>query len=251
MALGLALGCAKGSSDDATDGGGVNPGADAGTSGGPDASVLPKPDAATSGTPDGAPVGGACNAVTQTGCSAGLKCAWIVSDVATQAGMVGCSPNGTIPVGGTCTQPAVVGEADGCIAGSHCVFSTCHTICSLMPSVPCSMGGCVGVEGLDFAICLPNCDPLLQDCPLGQGCYLTADGPVCATVVGAAGPGMACMYLNDCTAGSGCFDDGLGGGICYKYCNFASYPNLPDPTHCTTGQTCTGITGETLYGVCT
>lgn len=251
-ALAISLGCAQGTSggdDDTTGGADARPAgnpADASPGGNP-ADAMPG-----GGGADAAPVGGACDPVAQTGCHVSQKCAWIYSDLSTGAGTPGCWPNGTKAVGAACSAPAMVGQADDCVKGAHCVFGTCKEICLLTPPSPCSAGGCVGVEGLDFDVCLPNCDPLTQNCALGDGCYLTAEGPVCADVIGAGVPaGGACMYLNDCAAGAGCFDDGLGGGICYNYCNFSMYPNVRDPTYCATGEVCTGITGEATYGVCT
>ncbi len=245
----IAGACATADGDDQADDDVLPPIADAGP-GGPDAPNGRVIDASPNG-PDSAPLGGPCDPILQD-CAAGQKCALIVMDTGAQTGTVGCALNGDKAVGQSCSQPSMVGASDDCVSGSHCVFGTCHEMCVIGTS-PCAAGGCVGVNNLEmqFDICLPNCDPLLQNCGAGDGCYLTGDGPVCAAVVGAGGagvpPGGSCTSLNDCQAGSGCFNTP---GTCLKYCNFSLYPNVRDPDYCALGEVCGGIVDEDTYGVC-
>jgi len=198
--------------------------------------------------PDALPLGTPCDALLQD-CGPGQKCALIVTDTGAQTGYTGCWTNGDRGIGQTCTNPTMVNTADDCIAGSHCVFGTCHEVCKL-DTVACSDGGCVGVNNLEsqFDICLPSCDPLSPACAASEGCYLLAQGAVCAPVIGAGvGPHGACTSVNQCAAGSGCFNDP---GECLVYCDHATYTDINDPIHCASGELCGGIVDEPVVGVC-
>jgi len=199
-------------------------------------------------TPDALPLGTPCDAILQD-CGPGQKCALIVTNVGAQTGFPGCWSNGDKGIGVSCTSAAMVDTADDCIAGSHCVFGTCHEICKL-DTAACSDGGCVGVNNLEsqFDICLPSCDPLASTCIAGEGCYMLAQGSVCAPVIGAGvAPHGACDSPNECAAGSGCFNTP---GECLAYCDFSTYANVNDPGHCDAGEVCGGITDEPIVGVC-
>ena len=44
-----------------------------------------------------------CNVLTQTGCNAGEKCAWVRDQSsASPLGHLACAPDGTAPIGGAC-----------------------------------------------------------------------------------------------------------------------------------------------------
>ncbi len=68
----------------------------------PDARIIVRDDGGGGGIDAGNP--GACNILTQTGCDAGEKCAWVRVQVsaATQLGQLACVPNGTVAVDGQC-----------------------------------------------------------------------------------------------------------------------------------------------------
>jgi len=227
-------------------------------------------DADPATAPDAGDIPPACNAVAQTGCAAGEKCAFILDDATTGDGHTGCVANGTVGAGAACVRPMVVGTSDNCQGGLFCYQDTCNEICTVQTN-DCTAGSCIDFSDLDFDVCLPTCAPLLQDCTGTQGCYLTQNGPVCAGVVGGTGvaPGQPCTFLNDCSKGGGCFDDGMGGGVCLEYCDRVACP--PDATTmmpiacsggsdpgpganpgqgCLPAQLCGGITGEEIVGVC-
>lgn len=70
-----------------------------------------------------------------------------------------------------------------------------------------------------LAICLPDCDPIAQDCPEGQACYPIGDDFECAPdVSGREGaPGDTCEFINVCDPGSACLPDvvpGCGAASC-------------------------------------
>jgi len=86
---------------------------------------------------------------------------------------------------------------------------------------------------------VPDCHPLAQDCPDGQGCYPTSEGVSCA--VDASGElgefGDACRHANACDPGLWCadaanFDDCGGVGCCSTFCDLSS------PSCEGTGQEC-------------
>jgi hypothetical protein len=129
------------------------------------------------------------------GCSPGEKCTWIrVTELPSPLGMVGCVPDGTVPLEGACTQgPA--GETTGyddCAAGLYCVNSACRDLCGFdgSPSAACAAGhACTRYSGV-FAngeddptagACIESCNPLTQlthsgdACPANEGCYLLSN----------------------------------------------------------------------------
>jgi hypothetical protein len=200
---------------------------------------------------DAAPV--ECHPVSQAGCGPGEKCAFIVDDVGLLSGHFGCAADGTAGVGEGCTAPAAVGESDDCEAGAHCYEETCHAICE--EDATCGDRACVPSDTLDFGLCLPGCNLLTQNCPVGQGCYLATGEPICAAVTETASPpGGVCMFINDCAAGGGCFEDGMGGGVCLAYCDATAFPCCGDACGGTPGceadEVCVVIEGEESFGVC-
>jgi hypothetical protein len=217
------------------------------------------------GEPDADPSSLTCHPVLGPGCPGGEKCCFILTDPLTGEGRTGCSDQGSVAIGAECTSPQLPGEADDCVSGSHCYNGRCRAMCVLGFETCAGGSFCVEFEGLDFDLCLPGCDPLLQNCEdMGggtpQGCYLIEGGSVCAAVAG-GGPGRApgepCVYQNECEPFSGCFDDGMGAGICLHYCDFATYGTAGDfgqpandPDNCEPGEICGGVVGETIVGVC-
>ena len=114
----------------------------------------------------------ACNVLAQTGCATGQKCSWI-HDATTPVplGHVGCAPNGTAAVGGTCMYgPDGAMGFDDCLGGSVCQSGRCKMICDPAGVAPnCATGfGCSTYEGLfgpagqpvSGGVCDPSCNPL-------------------------------------------------------------------------------------------
>ena len=95
-------------------------------------------------------------------------------------------------------------------------------------------------------ICLVTCDPLLQDCPAGQGCYAAAGGGafICFKFSGMPGEGLQgdeCNYVNACSPGTACLTPdsvsgcGAQGGCCSPYCDLTD-PNAD--AGCQQGEMC-------------
>lgn len=142
-----------------------------------------------------------------------------------------CFPVDPFPVGvGDVCQ--VVGSGttgiDNCEAGAMCWDvdaatneGTCVALCTGSPAAPmCAAGSsCVITNGGVLTLCLPGCDPLLQDCAAGQGCYLVGADFICAPDAsgGQGVDGDGCEFINVCDPGLMCVDSsavqGCGGGI--------------------------------------
>jgi hypothetical protein len=64
---------------------------------------------------------------------------------------------------------------------------TCIEICSGSSDDPqCTTPGttCAIANGGAIAVCMPTCDPLIGDCPAGQGCYPVGEALACAQIGG-------------------------------------------------------------------
>jgi hypothetical protein len=70
-------------------------------------------------------------------------------------------------------------------------------------------------------LCLPDCDPLLQDCPQGHACYVFLEGPVCSEDASGDGgaAGDPCQEIDACDPGLGCI-------------NADFVPDCPGPVGC-------------------
>jgi hypothetical protein len=136
-------------------------------------------------------------------------------------------------MGEPCTYDGAAEGTDDCDATSLCWGvdendqGTCHAFCMGTPDTPecppmteCSVSGS-GVINL----CLPNCDPLLQDCNEGAGCYWANVTFNCIFTVREGIPiGEPCGYINDCVPGSMCVDgsvlpDCAGSACCTSFCD--------------------------------
>lgn len=139
-------------------------------------------------------------------CAPGSVC--LVQDAGGTNGICAplCNPNG-----GTCTDPT-----QNCFALSQ---------------------GFVG-------LCVPSCDPLLQDCPRNNGCYVSSDGAVagCAPDASEAGGAadQACTDVNDCNPGLACVEADAFGLACAaeQCCAPICDPSSPN---CQGGASCLDI----------
>lgn len=129
-------------------------------------------------------VGDACNPLTQAGCEAGEKCAWIVEQAMPRVGRIGCVPDGTVAIESACwlgsppsDTPPEAGAApqtgySNCVKGSECVASVCKSICDDKggdPKCDANNYSCSRYSGLFTSgtmtlagVCDPKCDPLTQ-----------------------------------------------------------------------------------------
>lgn len=188
--------------------------------------------------------GGMCNIYDQD-CPAGQKCTAYAS------------PNTFIPEGIKCVplpdnpqqhnEPCMVGAEglgdDNCALGSVCLdldydgSGFCLPYCTGDSQNPMCEGDdvtCVKLFfGYDFGNCFRQCDPLVQDCADGEGCYMDAikvgnTNFVCLPVV-QEGKGKVfqdpCFGWSSCEAGYACvfpeFVDGCDGLCCTPWCDLS------------------------------
>ena len=71
-----------------------------------------------------------------------------------------------------------------------------------------------------------GCDPSGQDCGYGRACYIQQGESICLWV-GPLGEGDDCLYMNDCSRGSGCYgiDDAQ---VCRRYCPIVGQANCDE-----------------------
>ncbi|MCA9653948.1 MAG: ribulose phosphate epimerase [Myxococcales bacterium] len=206
--------------------------------------------------PDGGGVSFECDIFAQD-CPEGEKCMPWAADGGNSWNATRCSPINENPgqPGDECTvEGSGTSGIDSCDIGSMCWdvdpetnVGTCVAMCTGDESNPiCEDPDTTCTIANDGAIvlCLPACDPLLQDCDEGQACYPINDAFACAPdASGEMGVfGDPCEYINVCDPGLFCLDasvvpDCAGSvGCCSNVCDTA------DPAgdaQCTgVGQTC-------------
>jgi hypothetical protein len=100
-----------------------------------------------------------------------------------------------------------------------------------------------------IVLCLPNCDPILQDCPEGQACYPINEGWSCAPdASGEMGVyGDPCEFINVCDPGFICLDASTvpmgeacmgAAGCCTGVCDLADPMGDAQCEGAAGGQTC-------------
>ncbi|MEM7160720.1 MAG: ribulose phosphate epimerase, partial [Myxococcota bacterium] len=202
------------------------------------------------------PTDGSCD-VWEQDCPEGEKCAAYANEKSDWWNDLHCVPVPENPaqIGDPCYAPeGPAAGIDDCDHGAVCWdvdeegMGTCLGLCTGSAESPsCSINGdvCVIANAGVLNLCLAGCDPLLQDCGDGQGCYpAAADGYVCAPDDSARGGGYAepCEYINVCDAGLFCTDasnvPGCMGavGCCSEYCDLSE--DDPDAACSGAGQIC-------------
>jgi hypothetical protein len=150
-----------------------------------------------------------------------------------------CTPIAAMPRerGDPCEVDGPLSGIDDCAAGMMCwdVDPEMNTgVC-----VDMCLGGlsdavcvdpttaCLVDEGGVVIACVPPCDPLLQDCAAGEGCYPADSGFFCR-VAGGAAYGESCETDRGCAAGHVCAAPeqvfGCEGdlGCCTEFCYLAA-----------------------------
>jgi hypothetical protein len=155
-----------------------------------------------------------CDSFAQD-CPEGEKCVPYASSGGTWDDQKCVPVLGDHAAGEPCTYAGPVESTDDCDATSWC-FDTegtgegiCHAFCmgtadtpECPPMTTCTISGSGVVN-----ICLPTCDPLLQDCDDGTGCYWTNVAFNCIFIAGdGILPGQPCGFINDCAPGNMCID---------------------------------------------
>ncbi|MBK6916543.1 MAG: ribulose phosphate epimerase [Deltaproteobacteria bacterium] len=125
-----------------------------------------------------------------------------------------------------------VSGLDDCALGSMCWntneegLGTCVAFCGGTEAAPvCDdpQSSCVIANDGVLTLCLPLCDPLVQDCGPEEACYPVNDGFACAPEESGetGGNGDPCEFLNVCDPGLFC-------------ANASAMPDCQDSTGCCT-----------------
>jgi hypothetical protein len=215
----------------------------ASTSSGPGTSMGPGGD--TAGVTfiqelDGGPGGDPCDVIGQD-CPEGEKCVPFADDGGNSWNNAKCVAVMADPaqVGEECfVVDSGVSGIDNCAFGAICwevdprtLLGECVAQCTGSPESPvCPEGSACAISGSGvIAVCLEDCDPLLQDCVRGEVCVVNPnnDGTVCI-FEGSSSEGLhgACSFANSCDAGLVCLDpaaamecDPEGPGCCEPFCD--------------------------------
>ncbi len=207
--------------------------------------------------PDGGGVSIECSIWDQD-CDEGEKCAPWANDGGSAWNATKCVPVDPEPSqpGDTCTvEGSGVSGVDTCDVSSMCWDvdgetneGTCIAFCTGSENAPvcddpttdCSIAN----EGV-LILCLPACDPLLQDCSEGQACYPIDNAFVCAPDASGEDQGAdndPCEFINACDPGHGCVNPELvqncppgSGGCCQNFCSLSDDPAMQG---CDTDETC-------------
>ena len=153
--------------------------------------------------------------------------------------------------GDPCISSGIVEATDDCGQNSYCWAAgdtgICVEMCQGTLDAPtCSMGEC-SVEDDFLALCLPTCDPVLQDCVQGLGCHWFNEHFTCTPTADVA-LGEACDTVDDCAAGLTCLNADMlpncgGVGCCASYCEVDAAQPCPQM-----GTECVSFQGN--LGVC-
>lgn len=131
--------------------------------------------------------------------------------------------------GEPCTYHGVVAGTDTCDQTGWCwdvmdvdgePIGTCHQFCNSMSNDPVCPAGqfCADLYSLELALCLPQCNPITQDCGAGLGCYWVDDIFNCVFTTQDIPAGEPCGFINDCAAGSACLAARLFPGCADESC---------------------------------
>lgn len=152
------------------------------------------------------------------------------------------------PEGDPCHGDWVTG-VDTCDVGTFCwdmdpetQLGLCVAFCVGSDSAPtCEDPNKTCNFNKQFAVCLEECDPVLNDCPVGCGCYPVEEGFQC--VPDASGDegayGDTCEFINACDAGLFCgsahsvvCDTDGASACCGSFCDVTA-PECPPGLECT------------------
>jgi hypothetical protein len=176
-------------------------------------------------------------------CPDGQKCMPWANDGGSSWNATKCSPLDAEPgkPGDPCTvDGGGVSGIDNCEAGSMCwnvdgetMMGYCIGFCDGTPeSYTCAEQGtsCSILNNGVLILCLPNCDPLLQDCDGGDLCLWGGEAFICALdASGEEGQyGDPCEFANVCDPGLICLNpeyvpDCMAGGCCSPWCDINDF----------------------------
>lgn len=189
--------------------------------------------------------GAQCSVYDQD-CPVGEKCVPWSLEADLVPDEIRCCPldNARLQPGDACTVEGYFGSCiDDCDVGSFCLdidddgMGTCLAMCEGTPDNPiCETDQSCLIYFAGVPLCFDQCDPLVQNCPEGNGCYPDQEaagntGFICLPTIGTSGVGDYCWLLSNCQRGLICvypdfFPDCNGlVGCCTQLCDLRE----PDP----------------------
>jgi hypothetical protein len=183
-------------------------------------------------------------------CPEGEKCVPYASGVDTWDGNKCVPVTGDGQPGDTCTSGGAVAGTDNCGAESICwdvkdvegeLLGVCTPFCGGTADNPiCEpLTSCVIANEGSITLCIATCDPLLQDCAEGLGCFWAVEDFNCVFTTDEIPTGEPCGYINDCSPGNLCADAATlpscnGSACCAPYCDLSSPSCSIAETECVT-----------------
>lgn len=175
-------------------------------------------------------------------CPRGEKCMPWANDGGDAWNATRCVPLDPSPgqPGDVCTvEGSAVSGIDSCDASVMCWdvdpetnVGHCVAFCTGSPADPsCAdpANACATIDVGVLNLCLPSCDPLMQDCADDEACYAVADVFVCVTdgSTEKGMPGDPCDMIDGCDGGSTCVSadvvpDCVASGCCSPFCSLAA-----------------------------
>lgn len=212
--------------------------------------------------------GNECDMFAQD-CPSGEKCMPWADDGGVAWNATRCVPIDDSPVqpGDECqVEGSGVSGIDNCELGAMCWnvdsetnTGTCAPMCTgdeANPLCEDQNTTCVNVNEGAIVLCLPLCDPLLQDCSAGQACYAINDDYTC--VPDASGEmglfGDPCEYINACDPGLFCAVAGnvpncVGAqGCCSEFCDLDAPEGNAQCSGEASGQECAALSSDPQPG---
>jgi hypothetical protein len=181
------------------------------------------------------PICTACDPFEQD-CPEGEKCSPYASDGGNEWNANKCVPVlGDQQPGELCSWDGIIEATDDCDATSFCwdvmeidgeLLGTCAAFCTGTADAPeCPGGGsCIITDSFSFALCIITCNPLLQDCAPGLGCFWANSAFACLFTAGDIPAGEPCGFINDCAPGNYCVEaatlpDCAATSCCTSFCD--------------------------------
>jgi hypothetical protein len=191
-------------------------------------------------------------------CPEGEKCVAYASSGGTWDANRCVPVTGSGSTGDPCVYQGAASGADDCDQTNVCwnaldvdgvLVGTCYPFCTGGADNPlCDEAdtSCRVVNDGAIAVCLPNCDPLLQECTEGLGCYWSGGSQTFQCIITAGGipTGEACGFNNDCNPGHFCADAAAletcdGSACCAVFCDLTE-----DPSTCVAPLECVSFFEE-------
>ena len=195
--------------------------------------------------PEDMPPGGECDQWAQD-CPAGQKCSAYADDGSTAWNNTKCVDvigDPGLPGDACSVEGGGVSGIDSCDVGVMCwdvdpntSQGVCVALCTgTAEAATCEAGFSCAIANDVLNLCLPDCDPLAQDCPGDDLCLPSDDHFICVLDAG-GDEGQAfdpCEFGNVCDKGLYCFDPGYASecdanasGCCLPFCDLSA-PDCP------------------------